>query len=91
LTGTWRGTLVTDTVVLLTHSGTSLTGEYNAIDKKGTISGSVGNTGQVNFTVTVSGFQPFTFSGTADAAGNTISGQVNGSGFNNEAWTLRRQ
>ena len=91
LSGLWRGTLSVDTTVNLTQSGTTLSGEYHAVNVTGSLSGSVSNTGGVTFTVTVSGFQPFTFSGTSDAAGNTISGQVNGSGFVNSAWTLKRQ
>lgn len=91
LSGTWRGTLSVDTVVYLTHSGTSLSGEYNAVNVKGTVSGTVGSTGQVTFSVSVSGYAPFTFSGQSDAAGNTLTGTVNGSGFVNAGWTLRRQ
>jgi hypothetical protein len=91
LSGTWRGPLIVDTVVLLTQAGTTLSGEYDAVNFKGAVSGSVSNTGQVTFTVTNSGFQAFTFMGQADDAGNTISGQVNGSGFNNQAWILKRQ
>lgn len=34
---------------------------------------------------------PFTFSGTAGADLNTITGTVNGSGFVNDGWTLTRQ
>jgi hypothetical protein len=91
LTGTWRGTLTVDTVVYLTHNGTNLSGEYNAVNMKGSLSGTVSSTGHVTFTVTVSGYQPFTFDGNSDSAGNTITGVVNGSGFSNDTWTLKRQ
>jgi hypothetical protein len=67
-----------------------LSGEFDSINLKGTISGSVSNTGQVTMTVTVPGYQPFTLTGQADDAGNTISGQVNGSGFQNAPFTLKR-
>jgi len=90
LTGRWRGAVGADTIVTLTHTGSALSGTFDSISLKGTVSGSVGNTGQVTFTVTVPGFQSFTLSGQADDAGNTISGQVNGSGFQNAAFTLKR-
>ena len=90
LTGRWRGTIGADTIVTLTETGTNLAGTFDSINMKGTVSGSVSNTGQVTFTITVPGFEPFTFSGQADDAGNTISGQVNGSGFSNYGCTLKR-
>jgi hypothetical protein len=91
LSGRWRGTVGADTIITLTETGGSaLSGTFDSVSLKGTVSGSVGNTGQVTLTVTVPGFQPFTLSGQADAAGNTISGQVNGSGFQNASFTLRR-
>jgi len=67
-----------------------LSGTFDSISLKGSVSGSVSNTGQVALTVTVQGFQSFTLNGQADDAGNTISGQVNGSGFQNDPFTLRR-
>jgi ASPM-SPD-2-Hydin domain-containing protein len=90
LTGRWRGAVGADTIITLTQTASSLSGTFDSVSLKGTVSGSVSNTGQVTLTVTVPGFQPFTLTGQADAAGNTISGQVNGSGFQNEAFTLRR-
>jgi hypothetical protein len=90
LTGRWRGTVGADTIVTLTETGSTLSGTFDSISLKGTVSGSVSNTGQVTMTVTVSGFQPFTLNGQADDAGNTISGQVNGSGFQNTPFTLKR-
>ena len=90
LTGRWRGTIGADTIITLTETGSTLAGTFDAIDMKGTVSGSVSNTGLVTLTVTVPNFQPFTLNGQADDAGNTISGQVNGSGFQNTPFTLRR-
>ena len=90
LTGRWRGTIGADSIITLTQTGSTLSGAFDAIDRKGTVSGSVSNTGQVVLTVTIPGFQPFTLNGQADDAGNAISGQVNGSGFQNSAFTLRR-
>jgi hypothetical protein len=90
LTGRWRGAVGADTIVTLTQTGSILSGTFDSISLKGSVSGSVSNTGQVTFTVTVPGFNSFTLSGQADDAGNTISGQVNGSGFQNDAFTLKR-
>jgi len=90
LTGRWRGTIGADTIVTLTQSGTTLSGTFDSVNLKGNVSGSVSNTGQVNMTVTVPGFSSFTLNGQADDAGNVISGQVNGSGFQNAPFTIRR-
>jgi len=90
LTGRWRGTVGADTIVTLTETASTLSGTFDSISLKGTVSGSVGSTGQVTMTVTVPGFQSFTLNGQADDGGNTISGQVNGSGFQNAPFTLRR-
>ncbi len=90
LSGNWRGNIGADTIITLTESGSTLSGTFNSINLKGSVTGSVSNTGQVTMTVTVPGFQPFTLTGQADAAGNSISGQVNGSGFQNVAFTVNR-
>ncbi|HEX6464148.1 MAG TPA: DUF1573 domain-containing protein [Vicinamibacterales bacterium] len=90
LTGSWRGTIGFDTIVTLTETSGNLSGTFNGIGLKGTVSGSVSNTGAVTLTVTVPGYQPYTFTGQADDAGNTMSGQVNGSGFTNAAAVLHR-
>jgi hypothetical protein len=90
LTGEWRGTIGFDTVITFTETNSSLSGVFNGINLKGTATGTVGNTGQVTFTVTVPGFAPFTFVGQADDAGNTMTGQVNGSGFVNSPATIKR-
>jgi len=90
LTGRWRGAVGADTIVTLTQNASTLSGTFDSISLKGAVSGSVSNTGQVTLTVTVPGFQSFTLSGQADDTGNTISGQVNGSGFQNVAFTLKR-
>ncbi len=90
LTGRWRGTVGADTIVTLTQSASTLSGSFDSISLKGAVAGSLSNTGQVTLTVTVPGFQSFTLTGQADDAGNTISGQVNGSGFQNDPFTLRR-
>jgi len=90
LTGTWRGTVGADAIIALTQSGTTLSGTFDSISLRGNVSGSVSSTGQVTLTVAVSGFASFTLNGQADDAGNVISGQVNGSGFQNAPFTIRR-
>jgi len=90
LTGRWRGTVGADTIITLTETAGTLSGTFDSLNLKGSVSGSVSNTGAVTMTVTVPGFQSFTLSGQADDAGNAISGQVNGSGFQNNAFTLNR-
>jgi hypothetical protein len=90
LTGRWRGTVGADSIATLTETNSNLSGTFDSLNLKGTVTGTVSNTGQVTFTVTVPGFQSFTFTGQADDAGNTMSGQVNGSGFNNAAVVLKR-
>jgi len=97
LTATWRGPLrastTFNTVVPLTHSGTSLSGSYS--DQTGgsgsTVAGSVDPaTSAVTFTVTIPGFAPFTFTGSVDADVNTLNGVANGSGFASAIWTMTR-
>jgi len=90
LTGRWRGTIGYDTIITLTDSRSALSGTFDAVNLKGTVSGSVSATGQVTLTVTIPGFAPFIFNGQADDGGNTMSGQVNGSGFVNAPATLKR-
>jgi hypothetical protein len=90
LTGRWRGTVGADTIVTLTQTGSALSGTFDSISLKGSVSGSLGSRGEVTLTVTVPGFQSFTLTGQADDAGNTIAGQVNGSGFQNAPFTLKR-
>ena len=90
LTGRWRGIVGADTIITLTETGSALSGTFDSISLKGSVSGSVSNKGAVTMTVTVPGFQSFTLTGQADDAGNTISGQVNGSGFQNAPFTVSR-
>ena len=81
---------MSDTIITLTQTGSSLSGTFDSINLKGSVSGSVSNKGAVTMTVTVPNFQPFTLTGQADDAGNSISGQVNGSGFQNTPFTVNR-
>lgn len=99
LAGTWRGTISSGTgfnaVVTLAHSGSSISGNYT--DQFGSVTagpitaGSVSDPRTVRFQVNPSCCDPFTFSGTAGADLNSITGTVNGSGFVNDGWTLTRQ
>jgi PKD repeat protein len=96
LSGTWRGplqgrTIVFNTVVNMTQSDTSLSGNYR--DQYGggcTVSGSVSAPNNVSFRVNCTGYQPWTFRGTADATFDTLTGEANGSGFTSARWTLSR-
>jgi hypothetical protein len=94
LAGRWTGNLVGggtfNTVVNLAHSSSTLTGNYADQFGSGTVSGRVSDPRAVTFTVSISGFQPFTFTGTVDAAGDRMTGTANGSGFVNASWTLSR-
>lgn len=100
LSGTWRGTLAIDagqliTVLNLNQNNTSVSGTYtdNATTVSagpGSVTGAVNSSGTITLTVTVRGINPFIFTGTASADGNTLTGVVNGSGFVNERWSLTR-
>lgn len=96
LSGIWRGPISLtagnfNTIVSIGQSGTSLSGTYSDEFGSGTCSGSVDSTGKVTFTVTQSGFQPWTFTGTPSSDVNMLNGVANGSGFVNNTWTLTRQ
>jgi hypothetical protein len=98
LAGTWRGNItggtVFNTVVTLTHTGSTIAGSYT--DQFGSTTagpvngGSVASPNTVRFQVNPACCVPFTFAGTASGDLNTISGTVNGSGFVNAPWTLTR-
>nr|BCX01925.1 MAG: hypothetical protein KatS3mg041_1971 [Bacteroidota bacterium] len=94
LSGRWTGVVqgITIDVTLVETKGT-ITGS-GSIQAPG-VSISVSVTGTYSFpnvsmTFRSTGYEDFTFSGTLSADGNTLSGSLNGSGFNNVAITLRR-
>lgn len=97
LTGTWRGSIAGlpgSTVGQFTQNGSNLSGTmtFPGIDlPPGTVSGRITSPFSVTFTVSVPGFQPFTFTGTVDQGATRLTGQANGSGFSADAWTLTRQ
>jgi len=82
LTGTWRGDIAGfPFTFVLTQSGSSVSGSYSDEDGPGTVTGTVSSPRTVNLTVNQPPFTPFTFTGTADASINTISGSVFGFPF----------
>jgi hypothetical protein len=94
LSGTWQGGISGgfNTTVVLTQSGTTLSGTYrDQFPGNGAVSGSVSDQRSVTFRVTIPGVQPFTFTGNANPDINQITGVANGSGFVNDTWTLTRQ
>ena len=98
LTGTWFDTFLTPhplvgghVNVSITQNGFSLTGAYRDDSGDGTVAGTISATGTVTFTVTVPGIDPFTFTGTAGPGDQiTLDGKVNGSGFIDGTWTMRK-
>jgi PKD repeat protein len=102
LSGRWSGTIAAGsglpTTLNFTQSGTSVTGTFTfdvqgvpADVKNGTVTGSVASPLNVTFSVRTPCCVPFTFTGTADADVNRLTGNVNGSGFTGQSWTLTRQ
>ena len=97
-TGTWRGTGVTlgNFTMVLTQSGPRVTGTYNDADfGDGKIdpaqSGSINASGHIEMRMKQSIFTDFTFRGDMDQSGRRITGQIFGSGFNGEAFTMDKQ
>jgi hypothetical protein len=98
LTGSWNGTS--------TVQGLSFNVSLQLVENNGAVNGNgtitlqntvaVSATGTYNFpavsmTIRSSGFEDLNFSGTLSADGNSISGTMMGSGFDNFGLTLRRQ
>jgi hypothetical protein len=93
LSGTWTGTLDSffNTTLTFTQSGTTLSGSYSDnLGFTGPVTGSVSAPLGVTFTVSLPGFEPFTFSGSANGAITQLNGVANGSGFQNDPWNLSR-
>jgi PKD repeat protein len=77
------------TVVTILQDGPNLTGTYrDDSTNPGTIAGTIDEAGGVVFTVTIPEMVPFTFTGVATVG--TLVGVANGSGFDNQPWTLGR-
>ena len=93
LAGTWRGVLqgVQETLVI-TQSGAPVGGTVVDVFGSGVISGFAATSPPlVRFTILESGFNPFTFTGNPNGDITTVTGSVNGSGYNNEPFTIMRQ
>lgn len=100
LTGMWSGITVINSVDFtveydLTQTGSTIGGTTRWLQggtvlfSNGTVTGSrTGNS--VSLTSTFSGFNPFTYAGTLDATGNSITGLINGSGFTDQPLTINR-
>jgi chitodextrinase len=100
LTGRWLGTIppmppnvMFSTDVILTQTGNSLTGVLpDQGFSPGTINGSIDPaSGQITLFVSMGPDILFRFTGSASSDLNTLSGIVNGDGFINTPWTMRRQ
>jgi PKD repeat protein len=96
LAGTWKGTIdfqpgSDSTTAVLTQNGFTIGGNYTDQIGSGSLGGTVNPNGSVSVTVTLPGFQPFTFVGTISGDLNSLTGVVNGSGFVNNPWSMTRQ
>ena len=97
-TGTWRGNgvdLGTFTMVLV-QTGARVTGTYSdPYFGQGQIDpaqpGSINASGHIELRTKQSVFTDFTFKGDMDSTGRRIVGQIFGSGFNGEAFTMDKQ
>lgn len=99
LSGTFSGRLANtvNTTNTFTQSGGTVSGTTNIQNvgngtlDQGSFASSTGLCPcTVAFRVTVPGFIPFTFTGTANSDLSQLNGVVNGSGFNNDPWTMSR-
>jgi len=93
--GSWTGSIGGDVFSLsLSQDGNNVTGSVVGTRADGqTESGTINGTNtypNVSLTFSMTGFNPFTFTGTFSDA-NTVSGVLNGSGFTDESLTLVRQ
>jgi hypothetical protein len=94
LAGTWRGVLdnVQETLVI-TQSGAAVEGTFvDEVYGSGRMNGFVSTSSPlVRITVIQPGFNPFTYTADPNAEITTLTGVVNGSGFNNRPFTVSRQ
>src|SRR5438034_5036725 len=93
LAGNWRGVLdnVQETLVI-TQSGATLGGTFVDVLGSGVVSGFVATSPPlIRFTILQTGFNPFTFMGDPNGDITTVTGVVNGSGFNAAPLTITRQ
>src|SRR5213592_2967158 len=93
LAGNWRGVLdnVQETLVI-TQTGATLGGTFVDVLGSGVVSGFVATSPPlIRFTILQTGFNPFTFMGDPNGDITTVTGVVNGSGFNAAPLTITRQ
>jgi hypothetical protein len=97
-TGTWRGSGVNlgSFTMVLTQKGPSITGTYNdPLYGNGQIDpaqpGFINSTGHIELRTKQAAFTDFTFKGDMDQSGRRITGQIFGSGFNGQAFTMDKQ
>jgi len=97
-TGTWSGSGVQlgSFTMVLTQSGAAVTGTYNdALFGAGRIDpaqpGAINGAGRIEMRMKQGNFTDFTFRGDMDQSGRRITGQIYGSGFNGQAFTMTKQ
>lgn len=98
MTGTWRGAAVDlgNFTMTLTQNGPMVTGTYFDDDfGAGRIDpaqpGSINASGRVEMRMKQAHFTDFTFRGEMDQSGRRVVGQLYGSGFNGQAFTMDKQ
>jgi hypothetical protein len=93
IAGAWGGTVLGVPVTAnFTQSGTTVGGTAVVGGlPTATVSGSVRAPTALTVTVTAPGFVPFTYTATLDAALNTMTGNLQGSGFTGEVMVLTRR
>lgn len=97
-TGTWRGTGVSlgSFTMVLSQSSAKVVGTYNdASFGNGQIDpaqpGAINAAGHIEMRMKQGRFTDFTFKGDMDQSGRRIVGQIFGSGFNGQAFTMDKQ
>jgi hypothetical protein len=98
MTGTWRGSGVAlgQFTMILTQSGPRVTGTYtDNVFGAGQIDpaqpGAINASGRVEMRLKQGRFTDFTFRGDMDQGGRRVVGQIFGSGFNGEAFSMDKQ
>jgi hypothetical protein len=98
LTGTWRGNLIDPVqgpileTLNFTQSGATIGGTMSDVYGPGTLSGTVNTPSpMVRVTIAQQGFTPFNYTADPNNDVTSLSGVVNGSGFNNAQMNLARQ
>ena len=98
MTGTWRGSGVQlgQFTMVLTQAGARVNGSYtDDVFGAGQIDpaqpGSISASGRVEMRIKQGRFTDFTFRGDMDQSGRRVVGQIFGSGFNGQAFTMDKQ